>query len=189
MANSYMTKQLMAESLKKLMEKTPFNKISIQNIVDGCGVTRQAFYYHFQDVYQLLGWIYNNEAVYYLEQNKSYSTWKEGYLEAFKYIEQNKAFCINTLHSIGRDHLERFLFSNTSNSLKKIIDEISEGINVPESYKKFIIDFYTPAFIALVGKWMEEDMKEKPETIIADVGFLVDGTIRQAMLRYEEEHR
>lgn len=55
MNNSTITKHLMAESLKKQMEKTSFNKISIQNIVDGCGLTRQAFYYHFQDVYELLG--------------------------------------------------------------------------------------------------------------------------------------
>ncbi|GFP76066.1 TetR/AcrR family transcriptional regulator [Clostridium fungisolvens] len=189
MANSYMTKQLMADSLKKLMEKIPFSKISIQNIVDGCGITRQAFYYHFQDVYELLGWIYNNEAIYYLEQHKTYENWKEGYLEAFRYIEKNKAFCMNTLHSIGRDHLERFLFANTSNSLKQIVDEISEGTKISEEYKKFIVDFYTPALISLVAKWMEENMKEKPEYIIEKIGFLIDGTIKQAIIRFEEKHR
>lgn len=187
MSNSNLTKQLMAESLKKQMEKTPFNKISVQNIVDGCGLTRQSFYYHFQDVYELLGWIYSNETVKYMERNASYANWKEGYLEAFKYIEKNKAFCINTLHSIGRDHLERFLFSNTATFLTQIIDEISVGMKLAEANKRIIVDFYTPAFIALVREWMEDGMKEKPEDIVENVGILVDGTIKRALLKYEEK--
>lgn len=189
MSNSYITKQLMAVSLKNKMEKTPFNKISIQNIVDGCSLTRQTFYYHFQDVYELLGWIYNNQTVEYLERNKGYKNWKEGYLEAFRFIENNKQFCLNTLHSIGRDHLDRFLFASTSAYIKQIIDELSEGIIVSDEKKKFIVDFYTPAFIALVAKWMEDGMKEKPENIVADVGILLDGTIVNALKLYEVKDR
>jgi probable dihydroxyacetone kinase regulator len=189
MPSSHITKQLMAISLKQQMEKTPFNKISIQNIVDGCGLTRQAFYYHFQDVYELLGWIYNNEAVEYMEKNKTYKKWKNGYLEVFRYIEKNKSFCMNTLHSIGRDHLERFLFANTACYLTLIVDEISEKINVTEKAKKLIVDFYTPAFIALVAKWMEDGMTENPEDIIENVGCLIDGSIERALRQYDKKGR
>lgn len=185
MTNSYMTKQALAMSLKKHMEKAPFNKISIQNITDGCGLTRQAFYYHFQDIYELLGWIYSNETVEYMAKNKTYENWKCGFLEAFKYIKKNKKFCMNTLHSIGRDHLERFLFASTASFLSQIIEEISNGMEVEKEKKKFIVDFYTPAFIAIVVKWMEEGMKESPEDIIKNVSILVDGTIKKALERYE----
>ncbi|ADL50974.1 TetR/AcrR family transcriptional regulator C-terminal domain-containing protein [Clostridium cellulovorans] len=184
MSNSSHTKQLMAESLKKQMEKTPINKISIQNIVDGCGLTRQSFYYHFQDVYELLGWIYSNQAAKWLEEESRYENWKEGYLEVFKYIEKNKTFCLNTLHSVGREHLERFLFASASKHLIGIVEEISGDMKVPEEKKKIVVDFYTPAFIALVGKWMEGGMKTKPEEIIEAIGVLVDGTIEKALKEY-----
>lgn len=187
MPNSYITKQLLAESLKKQMEKTALNKISIQNIVDGCGLTRQAFYYHFQDIYELLGWIYNNETIKYMARNKTYENWKDGYLEAFRYIEKNRVFCMNTLHSVGRDHLERFLFANTADYLNQIVNEISEDMKVTEDKKKFIVKFYTPAFIALVAEWMEDGMKEKPEEIIENVSILLDGSVKRALEQYEKK--
>lgn len=183
---SDVTKQLMAESLKKLMKKTPFNKISIHNIVDGCGLTRQAFYYHFQDAYELLGWIYSNEALEYGKKEINYATWESAYLEVFEYIEKNKLFCMNTLHSIGRGHLERFLFANTAIYLTNIVNEIALDMNVTEANKKFIVDFYTPAFIATLVRWMEDGMKENPFNIVQNVAALVDGNIKKTLIQYEK---
>ena len=43
MSDSNITKLALAESLKRLMAKTDFNKISVRDIADDCGLTRQAF--------------------------------------------------------------------------------------------------------------------------------------------------
>ena len=180
------TKQSLAESLKKQMREKPFNKISIQHIVDGCGLTRQAFYYHFQDAYELLGWIYSNEAVEYAKNKISCKTWGTAYLEVFRYIEKNKSFCMNTLHSIGRGHLERFLFASTAIYLTNIVDEIAVDMQVNEKNKKFIVDFYTPAFIAIMVKWMEEGMKEDPVDIVKNVVILMDGNIKKTLNDYKK---
>ena len=51
----------LAESLKKLMVRTPFEKITIKQITDGAGVIRVTFYNHFQDKYDLLGYIVRRE--------------------------------------------------------------------------------------------------------------------------------
>jgi len=47
MAKPELTKQLIAQTLKKLMLNTPLDKISVQEIVDACGLNRKTFYYHF----------------------------------------------------------------------------------------------------------------------------------------------
>ena len=46
----------LAESLKSLVVRTPFDKITIKQITDGAGVIRVTFYNHFQDKYDLLGY-------------------------------------------------------------------------------------------------------------------------------------
>ena len=55
---SQTTKEALAESLKKLMNTTALAKITINDIVKDCGVNRRTFYYHFQDIYALLEWIF-----------------------------------------------------------------------------------------------------------------------------------
>ena len=58
---SQTTKRALAQSLKHLMEQKPLEKITVVDISEDCGVNRQTFYYHFQDIYDLIEWIYINE--------------------------------------------------------------------------------------------------------------------------------
>ncbi len=51
-------KQILSESLIDLVNKKSLNKITVQMIVDNCNMTRQTFYYHFKDKYDLANWIF-----------------------------------------------------------------------------------------------------------------------------------
>ena len=51
---SVTTKKALAMSLKSLLEKKTLDKITVKDIVSGCSLNRQTFYYHFHDTYDLL---------------------------------------------------------------------------------------------------------------------------------------
>ena len=51
------TKQILEESLKKLMLQKPLDKITIRDLTEDCGISRMAFYYHFKDIYDLVEWL------------------------------------------------------------------------------------------------------------------------------------
>ena len=51
---SAFTKKAILESFLRLAEKKPIDKITVRDIVDDCGVNRNTFYYHFQDIYAVL---------------------------------------------------------------------------------------------------------------------------------------
>lgn len=50
---SLTTKKDLAAALKKLMARKPINKITVRELVDECGMNRNSFYYHFDDIYGL----------------------------------------------------------------------------------------------------------------------------------------
>ena len=50
------TKQALEESLKHMLLKKPLDKITIRDITEDCGINRMTFYYHFQDIYDLVEW-------------------------------------------------------------------------------------------------------------------------------------
>ena len=54
------TKWKLAEALKKLMKEKSLHKITIQDIVEENGLTRQSFYYHFHDICEIIEWICKN---------------------------------------------------------------------------------------------------------------------------------
>lgn len=47
MSKSDITKRVIAAALKELMNDTPFNEISVNNIVERIGINRKTFYYHY----------------------------------------------------------------------------------------------------------------------------------------------
>ncbi len=57
------TEEKIARSLKKLVLKKPFEKITVKEITDGAGVIRPTFYNHFSDKYEVIEWIYMHEVI------------------------------------------------------------------------------------------------------------------------------
>lgn len=102
------TKHALSVALKELMVQKPIDKITIHDLTERAGIRRQNFYYHFTNVYDLLRWMFQEEAVA-LQQHEGTLLWQERLLQLFHYIEENKAVCLCALNSVGRDHLKRFL--------------------------------------------------------------------------------
>ena len=44
------TKKAIADSFLKLLREKPLDKITIKDIVEDCGINRNTFYYHFEDI-------------------------------------------------------------------------------------------------------------------------------------------
>ncbi len=187
MSNSIITKKALAKSLKELMKSIPLNKISVKEIVNNCGLNRQTFYYHFQDIYNLLEWIYETEAVESISQYRSYNTWTDGFQMIFNYIESNRRFCMNTLNSLGKNHLDSYLYTVTYDLIIGVVNEVSQNMRATEDNKKFIANFYTLAFTGLVIQWMNGGMKEDSHKIIEKLGELVEGNFMRALERYEKD--
>ena len=51
---AHSTRNDLADALRQLLSDRSLDKITVQNIADAANVSRKTFYYHFQDVYDLL---------------------------------------------------------------------------------------------------------------------------------------
>ena len=56
-----LTKRALADSLKKLLSRRPMDRITVQDVTDDAAVSRQTFYYHFHDIYDLMEWLVVDE--------------------------------------------------------------------------------------------------------------------------------
>ena len=44
------TKKAIQETFITLLDERPLNKITVKDIVETCGINRNSFYYHFEDL-------------------------------------------------------------------------------------------------------------------------------------------
>ena len=181
---STFTKQALAQTLKELMKTKPIAKITVTELVESCGVNRQTFYYHFQDIYDLLAWVYENEALAHIEDFRSIDTWQKGIRLIFDFIQTNHQLCLNTYRSMGREHLELFLNSNIHKLLEDVINEVDGAERLSEADKSFILDFYTYAFTGILLGWLQRGMKETPEEVVAPIIRLMEGEFHQTLEKF-----
>lgn len=56
------TKHLIIEAYLQLVQSEQFDKITVTDIVELCSISRQTFYYHFDDIEAMLQWLFSVEA-------------------------------------------------------------------------------------------------------------------------------
>ncbi|MEY8351959.1 TetR/AcrR family transcriptional regulator C-terminal domain-containing protein [Lachnospiraceae bacterium 54-53] len=186
MSNSLITEKALAESLKKLMLTTPVNKIHVRMITDDCGLTRHTFYNHFQDVYALLGWIYEHEVIEDLEKCCNQTGWERGIRLVLQYTVDNRTICLNTFRSLGRDHLESFLYHVFHRVMEGIIEDAARDRYMKGSLKSEIAEFYSNAVTGIFIAWLKQDLKKEPGLIAYGIEKMFEGSIERFMAEYGE---
>ena len=188
-AASGQTKRAMADALKTLMAQKPLDKITIQELMELCGMKRQNFYYHFEDIYDLLRWMFQEEAVSLLEQREGALLWQEGLLQLFRYLQENRAVCLCALRSLGRDYIKRFFRENIYAIIYRSVAQMEEAIGGdggPEDDVALLTHFYVIALAGTVESWLYGEMDQTPEELVAFCDTMLTDHIRGAELRLRE---
>lgn len=181
---SQVTKRALEQSLKNLLLKKPLTKITINDIAEDCGINRMTFYYHFNDIYDLVEWSCLEDARKALEEKKTYDTWQQGFLQIFEAVRENKPFIINVYRCVHREQVEKYLKPLVDNLLLGVINEEAAEIAVRDEDKKFIAQIYSYIFIGLMLDWIKDDMKEDPEKIVSRLAMLIKGSVPAALSRF-----
>ena len=118
-------KREICAALKTLMAQKPLNKITVAEIMQSCGMARQHFYYHFEDIYDAVRWMFDQEAVALLREHEGVMLWQDGLLQLFQYLQENRAVCLCALHSISREQLKRFFQTDVHVIIQGTIQRLS----------------------------------------------------------------
>ncbi len=146
-AASTRTKRALAESLKKLMRTKPFSKITVTEIVRDCGVNRKTFYYHFEDIYALLRWIFEEEAVNIVRQFDFIHNYDEMLEFIYGYIDENKELLRNAYDAFGSVELCHFLHESLYGMTASLIESVEQEkqLRLPAAARDYLCEFLTEA--------------------------------------------
>ena len=175
------TKIALEASLKELLKKKPFDKITIADLTDDCGISRMAFYYHFKDIYDLVEWACLEDATRALAGKKTYDTWSEGLVQIFDAVYENKPFILNAYRCISRDQIESFLFHLTSDLLMNVVEEKAEETSISEEDRRFIADFYKYSFVGIMLDWIKQGMKDDYVDLAKKISITIHGSLTNSI--------
>ena len=83
-------REAIRQSFLKLLNVKPFSKITVKDVTDDCGISRNSFYYHFQDLPSLLEEIVREETDAIMARYPNVDTLEECLTVASEFVLANK---------------------------------------------------------------------------------------------------
>lgn len=154
--------------MKKFMNKKPLSKITVSEIVNDCKVNRKTFYYHFADIYDLLKWMLEEEAIEVVKKFDLIVDYEEAMMFVIDYVNENQHILSCAYDSMGREEMKRFFYKDLRGVMKIVVDSAEKeiGKTVSKDYKNFVCDFYTEAVIGMIINWFtDRTVRDKEQTI------------------------
>lgn len=161
------TKESLGAALKQMLTVKPIDKITVKDLVEICGVNRQTFYYHFDDVYDLLEWVFEEDANRVLPSEVVYEHWRDDVMMFFKYLADNSVFALNIYNSNSRIYMLRYFKRRLQGCIRSFAIIVSEGKNIDRTDFEFVVEFYANGIVGLISQWLDLGM-QLPKEITQD---------------------
>lgn len=158
---SVATKRALAESFRKLLTMRSFDKITVKDIVEECGVNRQTFYYHFHDVYDLIDWIFRDAADALAAQPLDYTDWAKGLECLLNYMKEDRVLILNTYSSISHEVVSDYIRRHLRPYCVAFVRCQAELDNetAPQEDLEFVAEIFTLTATGLVEQWLGSKMR------------------------------
>ena len=178
------TKEALASALHQMMTVKPIDKVTVKDIVEICGVNRQTFYYHFDDVDDLLEWVFEQDSDRVFPREVVYDRWMEDMMGYFDYLESNSAFTLNVYNSNSRLYMLRYLRSRMESCIRSFAEIASEGKNIDRQDFEFVVEFYANCAIGFISQWMDMGMQLPKEFTRERILRVMDQSVENILGRF-----
>lgn len=184
MAKNY-TKNLIKQEFIKLLNKKSLHNITVTEIAKQCKIERKTFYYHYENLPQLVKEIFDEELEDVIKEFNETLSWEESFISATKFILENKKVVKHMYESDYKVELEKYIFSISGEIMRKYVRRVAKDTKAQEIDIKLIAFFYQCALSSSLIQWVATDMKTDPKLVTRRLGELMDGNILEALKRSE----
>lgn len=188
---SLRAKQHICSNLKELMQHKSFSKITVSELTKKCNINRNTFYYHFEDIYDALKWMFEQEAIEIVKQYDLLLDYEEVVSFVYDYITGN-SYIINCAYdSLGRDVLKRFFCQDFLNLIKNIIIEYEKNLNitVTDDFRTFMATLYTEGVAVMLINLAQNPKRYTKDQLGSYFKILIRNTIPSVLKGFDEENR
>lgn len=184
MSRNY-TKDLIKKEFMKLLDKKKLDKITVTELAQKCQIERKTFYYHYENLEQLIKVIFESELDVIIEEFNENLSWEDSFILAASFILENKRAIRHIYFSDYKANLEKYVYSMAGEVIIKYVKHISKETRAKDIDINLISYFYQCALSSALIQWIATNMKTDPVVITKRIGKLMDGNILLSLKRSE----
>ena len=170
----------LSQSIENLLLLTSIDNITVKDIVDHCDVSRQTFYRHFKDKYDLVNWtFYRLFSDIMIKLNKS-DTWDQAMLKMLEEIKEKEGFFVNAYNCDHQNSFSEFEIKSVITLYEKLTHKYY--LEVMDHQIQFLLEMYCIGIVEMTAKWVRNGMKEAPQVLVSLFKESMPAKIRQYLI-------
>lgn len=181
------TRKAILQTFQEMLEKMPFDKITVSAIVTKCEISSNTFYYHFRDIYDLLDtWLQIKKASY-LESIADDGRWQDIVKVLLRDLKAHSDLVYHLFNSISRERLERCVFESTDDTFYRLVCRETAHTSIPEPELRAIAEYNSYSFLGFFLKFLWNDMTNDIDAGIEKIGFIFESNIQGIKEKYASQ--
>ncbi len=152
------TKKAIKETFIELLDERPLNKITVKDIVEACGINRNSFYYHYQDLPALLEEITAERVQALISAHPTIGSIEDSFDAALDFVLDHKRAVLHIYNSVSRDVFERYLMEVCRYVVETYAETAFAGQGPAE--KEMLIRYHKCACFGHIIDWLNTGMKD-----------------------------
>ena len=160
MAASELTRKAINQAFLEILEEKPLEKITVRDITDRCGINRNTFYYHYQDVPALLEDILSSKADQFVLEYPRLTSIDECLTAAMEFARANKRVIMHIFSSGNHSNISS-LWRICEHVIRKYAETVFPDAPLSDNDKELFIRYHKCACFGLIIDWLQSGMKEE----------------------------
>ena len=157
-------KSIIATALLELCETKSLEALTVKQILEKSGVSRQTFYNHFIDKNDLIQYVYKEKIIPDFHDNNMNISFYDSLVIAFENIKKYHHFMKQACLMEGQNCLKDYIFNHCKEFDLKWHQELYGDEPMPESLR-FATEYHATASSSMTLSWILSDMPVSCEEI------------------------
>ncbi|MCD8370050.1 MAG: TetR/AcrR family transcriptional regulator [Clostridiales bacterium] len=172
-------KHTIAKATETLLIDKKVVKLTVKDIVEECHITRQAFYYHFANIPELLDWIISQREEELLENLTDADTDTEPAKDRIRYWSLIILNATDHLKKLGksayRKEIEEICFSHLEKYFFHIAQKNDDFSALDTFDQELIIRYHCYALAGILRDWDPKNSIEELDRTLYDIYVIISG--------------
>ena len=156
------TKGEIQAALLELLEQKPLDEITVTELVERCGISRQAFYYHFSDLYGVVDWGLQQEMEKL--QDIRPDQWWTVMQQTMERLRNHRTVVLNIYRAYERSYVEHYL-------CRWLLPPIRAKV------EQFVTQLCAQGLASVVLRWVDRGMPQNSVDWLEDFYAIMDGSM------------
>ena len=148
------TEKLISDAFWQLLDEKPYNKITVQNIVERCQVNRNTFYYHFQNIQDLAECSIQNWAEEQIKANCKFGAPVNCIVPIAQEFTKRKRAFVRIYRSSRQDAFVQCLSEICVHTVRFYLSSVLDSTELLPEYKEMLVRYYKCTAFGIIMDWL-----------------------------------